>query len=104
MDADLNVVFTHREPFLIQLFFAAQLRNEEIIALLEDQRAGHQARLAELEHITIPPTDDPQQQRRQMFAGMTLDLGIRMEHMYIDWLTDTLTTVRHLSGRGMLRP
>ncbi|MBE2268651.1 MAG: hypothetical protein IAE80_10515, partial [Anaerolinea sp.] len=88
MDVDLNVVSTHSEPFLIQLFFAAQLRNEEIIALLEDQRAGYQARLAELERITIPPTDDPQQQR-QMFAGMTLDLGIRMEHMYIDWLTDT---------------
>jgi DNA-binding PadR family transcriptional regulator len=85
-----------REPFLIQLFFAAQLRNEDIIALLEDQRAGHQARLTALEQIVIPPMDDPQQQRRQALTGLTLDLGLRMERMYIDWLTHALAVVRSL--------
>lgn len=86
----------HREAFLIQLFFAAQLCNEDIIALLENQRAGHQARLAALERIVIPPMDDPTQRRRQALTGLTLDLGLRMEHMYIDWLTDALAIVRSL--------
>lgn len=86
----------HREPFLIQLFFAAQLRNQDIRALLEDQRAGHQARLATLAQIAIPPTDDPQQQRRQALTKLTLDLGLRTERMYIEWLTDALTVVRSL--------
>ncbi len=89
-------VAAHREPFLIQLFFAAQLRNEEIIALLEDQRAGHQARLGALEQIAIPPLEDPGQRRRQALTGLTLDLGLRMERMYIEWLTDALTVVRGL--------
>ncbi len=86
----------HREPFMIQLFFAAQLRNAEIIALLEVQRAGHQARLADLARIAIPPTDDPAWQRRQAMTRLTLDLGLRLEQMYIDWLTEALEAVRQL--------
>jgi DNA-binding PadR family transcriptional regulator len=83
----------HREAFLIQLFFAASLSNQEIVALLEDQRAGHQERLAALSQIAIPPTTDPTLRRRHTLAGLTLDLGLRMERMYIDWLTEALETV-----------
>lgn len=86
----------HREAFLIQLFFAAQLSNAQIIDLLEAQLAGHHERLHALEGIRIPPTDDPRQLRRQTMAKLTLDLGLRMERMYIDWLIDAIETVRTL--------
>ncbi|NWG15303.1 MAG: PadR family transcriptional regulator [Chloroflexi bacterium] len=86
----------HREAFLIQLFFAAQLTNAEIIELLNDQLAGHRARLADLERIAIPPTDDPAYLRRQTLTRLTLDLGLRLEQMYIDWLTAALHTVRQM--------
>lgn len=86
----------HREAFLIQLFFAAQLTNEQIISLLEFQRAGHEERLAALQQIVIPPIDDPQHRRRRTLIQLTLDLGLRMEHMYIDWLTEALALVRDL--------
>jgi len=86
----------HREAFLIQLFFAAQLSNAQIIDLLEGQLAGHRERLTTLQQIVIPPTDDPHRLRQQTMAKLTLDMGLRMEQMYIDWLTDAIVTVRAL--------
>lgn len=86
----------HREAFLIQLFFAAQLSNNEIVVLLEDQRAGHRARLAALSQIAIPSSDDPVIRRRQTLMGITLDLGLRLERMYIEWLAEALETVKQM--------
>lgn len=86
----------HREAFLIQLFFAAQLSNAQVIALLDAQLAGHRERLATLQQINIPPTDDPYRLRQQTMTKLTLDLGLRMEQMYIDWLTEAIATVRSL--------
>lgn len=86
----------HREAFLIQLFFAAQLNNDAIRAMLVFQREAHLARKAELEQIVIPPTDDPYEQRKQVLTRLTLDLGLRLEQMYIDWLTDALETISQL--------
>ena len=84
----------HREAFLIQLFFSAQLTNEEIATLLEYQLQVHKERLAELQQLMIPRNVVPAEQRRQILKGFTLDLGRRMEQTYIDWLTDCIDTVR----------
>ncbi len=86
----------HREAFLIQLFFAAQLTDEEIRIMLLDQREAHQARKAELEKIVMPPPADAYEKRKQALIGLTLDLGLRLEQMYIEWLTDALETVSQL--------
>lgn len=80
----------HREAFLIQLFFAAQLPNSAIHQLLEQQLAARQQRLLELERIAVPAPDSPIEQRRRDFALMTLELGQRLEHSYIAWLQDCL--------------
>src|SRR5258707_2127634 len=37
---------TYREPFLVQLFFAGQLGNTEVIEVLEAQVSAHRERLA----------------------------------------------------------
>ena len=87
----------HREAFLVQLFFGAQLSNEEIIALLEDQRRAHEERLAELGKIQ--PIHDPEgtpEHRRQKLMWLTLDFGKRMEQTYIDWINDAVEAVRNL--------
>lgn len=86
----------HREAFLIQLFFSAQLTNADIIALLEGQRAGHAAKRSALQQIVIPASDDPQQQRRQALMQLTLDLGLQMEQMYLDWLAHALAVINAL--------
>jgi PadR family transcriptional regulator, regulatory protein AphA len=84
----------HREAFLIQLFFAAQLRNEEIIALLEAQlvaRREQRARFGQIEGEF-----DGDHPREEMLAWLTLDLGERMTDLYIRWLEDAIAKVKHL--------
>ena len=83
----------HREAFLIQLFFAAQLTNDEIIAMLEYQLQVHQERLAEIQQVQIPASTVPAEQRRQILREFTRNLGLRMEQAYIDWLTDCINSV-----------
>jgi DNA-binding PadR family transcriptional regulator len=85
----------HREPFLIQLFFGAGLTNSELTALLQAQRAGHQARLDALQAVTIPPPA-PAEVRRQTLTRLTLDLGLHLERAYLNWLDDALRTVAAL--------
>ncbi|MBK8021407.1 MAG: PadR family transcriptional regulator [Chloroflexi bacterium] len=89
----------HREPFLIQLFFAAQLTNSQIVALFHDQLTGHQARLEAYQGVVIPPSEDLSERRRRTLVGLTLDLGVRMEQMYIDWLTEAIAVVERLPYR-----
>ncbi len=96
---------TYRDAFLIQLFFAAQLTNDEIAALLEDQLKAHRQFLADLEQIermlTDEPTDSgapvPLAPRDQALMRLTLDFGLRLRRTYIDWLTDAIKTVRGLT-------
>lgn len=85
---------SHKEAFLIQLFFAAQLSNDDIIALLRSQLTGHRQRLATLAQIRMPPPQNTQHQRQQMLAGLTLELGLRTEQMYITWLEEAIATVQ----------
>jgi PadR family transcriptional regulator, regulatory protein AphA len=88
----------HREAFLIQLFFAAQLPNTAIRELLQAQLRAHEQRLATLEQIVIPPADDPQAQRRRTFTGWTRDLGVRLEQTYIAWLRECLERIGEASN------
>lgn len=93
----------HREAFLIQLFFSAQLSNAEIIALLEGQRAGHAAKLAALRQIAIPPSEDAEWRRRQVMMQLTLDLGLQLEQMYLDWLDHALAVINALPEGNAIR-
>jgi PadR family transcriptional regulator, regulatory protein AphA len=90
----------HREPVLIQLFFAgAEIANADVSRLLEAQLALHEERLAVYRQIAYGDCDDPLLLRCMSLEKMTLDLGIRLEQTYIDWLRAclaTLPTVRDL--------
>lgn len=83
----------HREAFLIQLFFAAQLPDEVIRNLIEGQIQAHEERLAALGRIVIPPAEDAMARRRHALVGMTLDFGLRLEQTYLAWLRDCLKTL-----------
>ncbi len=83
----------HREAFLIQLFFAAQLKNEEILALLRQQRQAHAEKLEAYRAIHIPRGDTPHEERERTLRWLTLDLGLRHEQMYLDWLDNAIATV-----------
>ncbi len=88
---------SHREAFLIQLFLAGQLSDAQIIELLEGQKRQHEALLAHYQQIVFPEAKDPAEQREHMLQHMTLDLGLRNERAYIDWLETCIATVKSFS-------
>jgi PadR family transcriptional regulator, regulatory protein AphA len=77
---------TVRDPLPIQLFFAAQLSNEAAIHLLEQQLAARQQKLVECTQIELPTLDDPLASRDRLMQRLVLELAIRKEQTYIDWL------------------
>jgi DNA-binding PadR family transcriptional regulator len=89
----------HREPFLIQLFFAQELPNETILRLLQQQVEAHEAKLEQYRQIDIPRPDDVRSVKGKRTVGLrqlTLDLGIRSEELTLDWLHQAMETVRNL--------
>jgi DNA-binding PadR family transcriptional regulator len=86
---------TVREPLLVQLFFAAQLPNEAIIHLLEQQLAARCEKLAECEKIEVPTLNDQSASREQVMQRLVLELVIRREQTYIDWLKTAIDVINY---------
>jgi len=85
----------HREPFLVQLYFAAGLGKETILSRLEEQMEAHKTQLRSYQETPGPPpqaTGD----RAAALAALTLDLGLCSEQMYLDWLDHAIEQVRTL--------
>jgi PadR family transcriptional regulator, regulatory protein AphA len=97
--ASYDAPLSSREPFLIQLFFGAHLSNEVLLELLMSQRQAHAARLAELSAIHIPPAaEGADSVRWRALTGLTLDLGLRIEEAYLEWLDQAIGTVEQMPG------
>ncbi len=86
---------TVREPLLVQLFFAAQLSNEAIIQLLEQQLAARREKLAECENIELPQLGDQSASREQIMQRLGLEFVSRREQTYIDWLKTAIDVINH---------
>ncbi len=86
---------TVREPLLVQLFFAAQLPNEAIIQLLEQQLGARREKLAECKTIELPTLGDKSASREQILQRLVLELVIRREQTYIDWLKTAIDVINH---------
>jgi DNA-binding PadR family transcriptional regulator len=86
---------TLREPLLIQLFFAAHLPNEAIVQLLEQQLAARIEKLTECEKIQLPMLGDQYASREQIMQRLVLDLVLRREQIYIDWLKTVIEIIDH---------
>ncbi len=86
----------YREPFLVQVFFAAQLANATIIAMLEQQRRMHEEMLAHYQTINIPTLTDPQARRESTLQQLTLNFGIAIEQQTIAWLSESIQIMRDL--------
>ncbi|WP_392534395.1 PadR family transcriptional regulator [Nostoc sp. C117] len=84
---------TVREPMLVQLHFADQLPNESIIHLLEQQLAARNEKLTECETIDLPPLGDESANREQVMQRLVLELVIRREQIYIDWLKTVINVI-----------
>ncbi|MCC6616696.1 MAG: PadR family transcriptional regulator [Anaerolineae bacterium] len=87
----------HREAFLVRMFFAGQLDNATILDQIAHQRAAHQALLDRYQQIPMPPLNDPELDRQHTFWRLTLEMGIAMEQMYLNWLAQSEAVIRLMS-------
>lgn len=87
-----------REPFLVQLFFAAQLPNQAIVDLLQQQLVARREKLAECEAIDAFCLDDPAASRDQKLHRLVLELVRRREQTYLDWLQDAIELLQNESS------
>ncbi|WP_423226168.1 PadR family transcriptional regulator [Candidatus Amarolinea aalborgensis] len=82
---------------LIQVFFAGQLSDEQILALFERLAAEARATLAAYDEIPQPAEADAQaagMQRERFFWGLTLEYGIMSARMDLAWFESVMARVR----------
>jgi PadR family transcriptional regulator AphA len=88
-----------REAWLIQVFFAHGLANEEIANLFENRIARLRSSLAQCQQAQKNIEQNNAQDNRprlQSLWQLTLDYGIQYYENEIDWLEKTLPIVRNL--------
>ena len=87
---------TGRSATLVQVFFAGQLTDEEILAIFS--RCAEECRQglailrtipAECELMALPPTSP----REQFCWMLTLECGIRMTEAHLAWLEDVIDRI-----------
>jgi DNA-binding PadR family transcriptional regulator len=83
-----------REPLLAQLHFAAQLPNEAIIPLLEQELEARREKLAECEALAASSLEATTASREQKMQRLVVELVRRREQTYLDWLNDAIETLR----------
>lgn len=89
-------LLTFRDPFLIQIFFAGQLPDEDIFGLIEQHIAHHQSMLDQYASIDLPPLEELRDKRHHTMGRLTLEYGLRFQQMYLDWLKLARDTIRSL--------
>jgi PadR family transcriptional regulator AphA len=93
---DYHPSMTIRDAFLVQLFFAEDLPNEELLGVIDRQIAEHEAHQAALQAIPIPPRESQPDNRRLALQHLTLDYGLALEEMTLRWLADCHATIEEL--------
>lgn len=79
-----------REPLLVQLYFAAQLPNQAILHLLEQELEARRKKLAACEAIDAPCLNDPAASREQKMHQLVLEFVKQREQTYLNWLQDAI--------------
>lgn len=83
-----------REPFLMQIYFAKDLKKADMLDQITYQRSKHFAALQEYLYIHDYFLEQLKQELPQeifrdiTLKHMTLQLGIRTEESYLEWLDD----------------
>jgi DNA-binding PadR family transcriptional regulator len=84
-----------RDPLLAKLYFAAQLPNEAIVHLLEQEFEARREKLAECEALNVPSLDAPTVSREQKLHRLVLDLVTRREQTYLKWLQEAIKIIQN---------
>lgn len=88
---------TPRIPWLIQIFFASQISDEEIIAVLEKKLTNLRARLSRIQaarSISAQNYDGTEEVRDIFYWNLTIDFGETLIQSRIQWIEKTLVRIR----------
>jgi PadR family transcriptional regulator AphA len=85
-----------RNPFLVQLFFAGLLSDEEAIRLLEAKRERVLAVLASFpeRYRLAPEYEHDEPERVDFFHWLTLDSAVHMRYAYLEWIDDAIERIK----------
>jgi DNA-binding PadR family transcriptional regulator len=95
-----------REAWLIQVFFAHRLTNQEITSLFEDRIERLRTSLLQCKLLqeNIEKNKRPKEKRLENLWQLTLDYGIHFYKSEIDWLEKTLPAIRKLPMLKSINP
>ncbi len=97
LDQTLTAVSPVKEELLVRLFFSGQRAPQDVLAELRLQRKLHQEQAAAYEaiavHMAQQKPQPPCTERDAKFWRLTLEMGMRFEAMYLDWLDHSIQTV-----------
>jgi DNA-binding PadR family transcriptional regulator len=82
---------------LIQVFFAGQLSDEQVLALFERLAAEARAALAAFDRIPRPAAADDAPvgpPRERFFWQLTLDYGLTSARLDVEWLENVIARIR----------
>jgi PadR family transcriptional regulator AphA len=85
-----------RNAFLVQLFFAGLLSDEEAIRLLEAKRERVLAVLASFpeRYRLAPEYEHDEPERVDFFHWLTFDSAVHMRYAYLVWIDDAIDRIR----------
>lgn len=87
-----------RMPFLIKVFFGAELEKEEMLAQLRHHLTLHQERLATYQGSVRDAIQQKVEaaglERKGIFWEMTLDMGIKYERQWIEWCREAIEKIK----------
>ena len=88
----------NRSAPLIQVFFAAQLSDKEVLKIFE--RAAEQLRITLSQYDQVPEQLDEQlsnysSPREEFFWKLTLESGYRSAKARLDWIEDVIARIRN---------
>ena len=85
-----------RNAFLVQLFFAGLLGDDEAIRLLEAKKQRILDVLASFpeRYRLAPEYEHDEPQRVDFFHWLTLDSAVHMRHAYLEWIDGAIDRIR----------
>ena len=85
-----------RNAFLVQLFFAGLLSNDEAICLLEAKKQRILDVLASFpeKYRLAPEYEHDEPERVDFFHWLTLDSAVQMRYAYLDWIEGAIDRIR----------
>jgi len=91
-----------RSPHLVQVFFAGQLSDDEILPMLEGRAAamrGLLERYAQVPALCQPYKETIGAPRDVFFWMLTLECGVRMAQAQLEWLESVISRIKAGAAR-----